>query len=50
MPKFDTPNPISITLDLGVGDARIIASDRSDTLVEIRPRDISRDADVKAAG
>lgn len=49
MPKFDTPKPISLTLELGLGDARIIASDRTDTIVEVRPRDVSRDADVKAA-
>jgi len=49
MPKFDTPEPISATLDLVIGDARIIASDRSDTLVEVRPSDPGTDIDVKAA-
>ena len=39
MPTFDTPEPISVTLDLGVGDVRITASDRADTVVEVRPSD-----------
>lgn len=49
MPKFKTPEPISVTIDLAMGDARITASDRSDTVVEVRPRDESRASDVKAA-
>ncbi|MQA86972.1 MAG: DUF4097 family beta strand repeat protein [Streptosporangiales bacterium] len=49
MPTFDTPEPISVTIDLGVGDARITASDRSDTVVEVRPSDGSNESDVKAA-
>lgn len=50
MPKFDTPEPISVTIDLGiVGDVYVRASDRVDTVVEVRPRDTSRNADLKAA-
>jgi DUF4097 and DUF4098 domain-containing protein YvlB len=49
MPTFDTPEPISVTIDLIVGYARIIATDRSDTVVEVRPSDGSRESDVKAA-
>ena len=49
MPNFDTPEPISVTLELGVGDVRIIASDRTDTVVEVRPSDESDESDVKAA-
>ena len=41
MPTFDTPGPISAVIDLVVGDARITASDRDDTTVEIRPSDAS---------
>ena len=37
MPTFDTPEPIAVTLELGVGDVRIVASDRADTVVEVRP-------------
>ncbi|WP_020670898.1 DUF4097 family beta strand repeat-containing protein [Amycolatopsis nigrescens] len=48
MPTFDTPEPIFVTLELSVGDARITASERSDTVVEVRPTDDFNDADVKA--
>src|SRR5216683_2054250 len=49
MPAFDTPEPISVAIDLVVGDARITASDRDDTVVEIRPSDGSHEPDVRAA-
>jgi Putative adhesin len=49
MPTFDTPEPISATVELGVGDLRIVASDRTDTLVEVRPGDAAEKADVTAA-
>jgi hypothetical protein len=49
MPTFDTPQPISVTVDLGVGDLRIAASDRTDTIVEVRPSDPAKQADVTAA-
>jgi DUF4097 and DUF4098 domain-containing protein YvlB len=49
MPTFDTPEPIAAVIDLVVGDARITASDRGDTVVEIRPSDASHDQDVRAA-
>jgi DUF4097 and DUF4098 domain-containing protein YvlB len=49
MPTFDTPGPISVTLELLIGDARITASERADTVVEVRPTDESNDEDVRAA-
>jgi hypothetical protein len=49
MPTFDTPEPISVTVELGVGDLRIVASDRTDTMVEVRPTDAAKKADVAAA-
>jgi DUF4097 and DUF4098 domain-containing protein YvlB len=49
MPNYETPEPISVTLELGVGDVRITASDRTDTLVEVRPSDEADESDVKAA-
>jgi hypothetical protein len=49
MPTFDTPEPISATIDLGLGDLRITASDRADTVVDVRPSDPSNDEDVKVA-
>jgi hypothetical protein len=48
MPTFDTPEPISLTVELGVGDIRIDATDRTDTIVEVRPSDPTRKADVAA--
>ncbi len=49
MPTFDTPEPISVTVDLGVGDIRIVASDRADTVVEVEPSDPAKPSDVTAA-
>ncbi|MGH8878631.1 MAG: DUF4097 family beta strand repeat-containing protein [Stackebrandtia sp.] len=49
MPTFDTPEPISATVEPVVGNVRIIASDRADTVVELRPHDASNASDVQAA-
>jgi hypothetical protein len=49
METFETPQPISVDVELGVGDIRIDASDRSDTTVEVRPSDPTSEADVVAA-
>jgi Putative adhesin len=49
MPTFDTPQPISATVEITSGSVRLVASDRTDTVVEVRPRDESRSQDVKAA-
>lgn len=38
-PTFDTPEPISVRIDLPGGDVRIIASDRTETVVEVRHDD-----------
>ncbi|MFH8569959.1 DUF4097 family beta strand repeat-containing protein [Streptomyces sp. NPDC017993] len=49
MPSFDTPEPISATAHVEAGSIRFTAGDRLDTVVEVRPRDPQRDADVRAA-
>jgi hypothetical protein len=49
MPTFDTPEPITATIDLGLGDLRITAGERRETVVDVRPSDPSNDEDVKAA-
>lgn len=49
MPKFETPEPISVLLDVSTGYVRIAASDRTDTTVEVRPADASDNSDVEAA-
>ncbi len=49
MPRYETPEPITVTLELGVGNVRIAASDRTDTVVEVRPSDEADESDVQAA-
>ncbi|MFE5207957.1 DUF4097 domain-containing protein [Streptomyces sp. NPDC056600] len=49
MPSFDTPAPISVTATVEAGSLQLTATDRSDTVVEVRPRDPKRDLDVRAA-
>jgi putative adhesin len=49
MPVFDTPDPISVIIDRIVGDVRIVASDRTDTSVDVRPADHSKPADLRGA-
>ena len=49
MTTFDTPDPITVDLEVGVGDVRIEAADRADTTVEVRPSDPAKPADVRAA-
>ncbi|MFF0155538.1 DUF4097 domain-containing protein [Micromonospora sp. NPDC005203] len=49
MPIFDTPEPIAVRVELPVGDVWIKATDRTDTVVTVRPRDPSSKADVSAA-
>ena len=49
MPAYDTPHPVTATVELVVGDLRIVAADRADTVVEVRPSDPGSDADVRAA-
>jgi hypothetical protein len=49
VPTFTTPNPITVTIEIGVGDVRVMASDRSDTSVEILPTNPAKQSDVAAA-
>ena len=49
MPTYSTPDPIVAVIEFEGGDARILASERDDTVVEVRPSDESRDNDVRAA-
>jgi DUF4097 and DUF4098 domain-containing protein YvlB len=37
MSTFDSPGPVAVTISLVMGDVRITASDRTDTVVEVRP-------------
>jgi DUF4097 and DUF4098 domain-containing protein YvlB len=49
MPTFDTPEPIAITVDVFLGNVKIVASDRTDTVVEVRPSDEAKTDDIRAA-
>jgi len=50
MPTFDTPAPISVSVEIrGFGDIRIVAADRADTEVEVRPHDSTKKSDVHGA-
>jgi DUF4097 and DUF4098 domain-containing protein YvlB len=49
MNTFDTPDPIAVDLEVGVGDVRIEASDRGDTTVQVLPSDPAAPTDVRAA-
>ncbi|MFI7490565.1 DUF4097 family beta strand repeat-containing protein [Micromonospora echinaurantiaca] len=49
MQTFDTPNPISAVFDIPAGRIQVIAADRTDTSVEVRPADPAKSRDVKVA-
>jgi hypothetical protein len=49
MQKFDTPAPISAVLDIPAGRVQVIAADRADTTVEVRPASPSKSRDTKTA-
>jgi hypothetical protein len=49
MHTFTTPTPIDVSIDMGVGSVRLVASDRTDTVVDVRPADSAATADVEAA-
>lgn len=49
MPDFDTPEPITAEIGLTAGAVQIAAGDRTETTVEVRPRDAEKESDVRAA-
>jgi DUF4097 and DUF4098 domain-containing protein YvlB len=49
MTTFQTPTPIVVDVDLGWGDLHVVASDRADTVVEVRPANAEKSGDVKTA-
>ncbi|MGW7276592.1 DUF4097 family beta strand repeat-containing protein [Streptomyces sp. NPDC054864] len=49
MPKFDTAAAITAQLDIPAGRVQLIAADRADTVVEVRPANAAKNRDVKAA-
>lgn len=49
MPSFETPKPITATIDVVVGDVQIRADGGGHTTVDVRAGDASNEEDVKAA-
>ncbi|WP_457033327.1 DUF4097 family beta strand repeat-containing protein [Kitasatospora sp. P5_F3] len=49
MPSFDTPEPISVTAHVEAGSIQLTAGDRTETVVQVRPRDPKKDRDVRTA-
>ena len=49
MPAFDTPQPIDVRVELGVGHVRLVASPREDTVVTVEPSQPHKRDDVAAA-
>jgi DUF4097 and DUF4098 domain-containing protein YvlB len=49
MPIFQTPEPILAVVEVVAGSVRFIATERDDTVVEVRPRDPNRASDVRVA-
>jgi hypothetical protein len=48
MPEFTTPDPIEVEIDLQMGDVRIVAGERADTVVDVRPADAGSREDAGA--
>ncbi|MFQ6329808.1 DUF4097 family beta strand repeat-containing protein [Nocardia sp. CWNU-33] len=49
MQTFDTPTPITAVLDIPAGRIQVIASDRTDTTVEVTPANPAKSRDTKVA-
>ena len=49
MHKFQTPSPVTVVLDIPAGQVRLVASERTDTTVEVLPSEASKRRDAKAA-
>ncbi|MGH3675221.1 MAG: DUF4097 family beta strand repeat-containing protein [Mycobacterium sp.] len=49
MPTFPTPDPITAVIEVVAGSVHLVATDRDDTVVDVRPRDPNRSSDIRAA-
>ncbi|MFF2792632.1 DUF4097 family beta strand repeat-containing protein [Streptomyces sp. NPDC058049] len=49
MQKFETPGAIAAVVEIPAGRISILAADRAETTVEVRPADAGKGRDVKAA-
>lgn len=50
MTSYDTPRPVTAIVEIGAGHLLVRASDRTDTVVDVRPSNDADNADVRAAG
>ncbi|GAA1970411.1 DUF4097 family beta strand repeat-containing protein [Kitasatospora viridis] len=50
MQKFATTSPVTAVLEVTAGRVQLIAADRNDAVVEVRPANPAKSRDVKAAG
>lgn len=48
MPTYSTPQPIDLAVHVPVGDLRVVASDRTDTVVTVVPSNPAKQADHRA--
>jgi DUF4097 and DUF4098 domain-containing protein YvlB len=49
MQTFATPAPITAVLEIAAGRVQVVATDRTETTVEVRPADPTKSRDLKAA-
>src|SRR6185312_11068555 len=49
MQNFATPGPVSVVLEIPAGAVRLVATERTDTVVDVQPADASKKRDVTAA-
>jgi DUF4097 and DUF4098 domain-containing protein YvlB len=48
MPTYDTPEPITVSIEIPIGDIKLAGGDRTDTVVDVRPSRPDNDDDVRA--
>ncbi|MGD9738230.1 MAG: DUF4097 domain-containing protein [Bauldia sp.] len=49
MPTFPTPRPILVAIDMAIADVTLVATERAETTVDIRPSRAAKLGDVRAA-
>lgn len=49
MTVFQTPEPITVTMEFGIGALRLVASGITETVVEVVPTDPTKEGDIRAA-
>lgn len=49
MPTFSTPGPVDVALDVQVGEIVVVATERVDTIVTVRPTNPAKESDRRGA-